>query len=115
MGDLISTVGTTSEAFTRPSAGTRFSAEPTENKTSSKTGVSADEVRAALGENGERVSISNRTVEFSYDDDLHRVIVKVFSSETDPPTVVRQIPPEEYLTFAARFRELQGILFDQQA
>ena len=61
------------------------------------------------------MSFGDRTVEFSYDDDLDRVIVKVFSSDTEPPTVVRQIPSEEYLTFAAQYRELQGILFDHEA
>jgi len=115
MGNLISNVGSTAEAVLRPLTRTRPSTEPRSETPPKTTQATADEVRAAIQENGDRVSLNNRTVKFSYDEDLNRVIVQVFSSETDPPTVVRQIPPEEYLTFAARFRELQGILFDQQA
>jgi len=115
MGYAISTVGDAAGPIHRPARETRISAEP-ETKTSNQDSkATAEDVQASLRDNGNRISFANRTVEFSYDDELHRVIVKVYSSETDPPTVVRQIPAEEYLTFAARYRELQGILFDEQA
>ena len=42
-------------------------------------------------------------------------MVKIYSSSTEPRDVVREIPPEEYQQFAARFRELLGVLFDEQA
>ena len=41
--------------------------------------------------------------------------LRVLASDEQPPKVVRQIPAEEYMAFAARFRELLGVLFDEQA
>jgi uncharacterized FlaG/YvyC family protein len=40
------------------------------------------------------------------------VIVRIYSSDTPPREVVRQFPPEEYLAFVTRFREMFGVLFD---
>jgi len=115
MGELLGILGSTAEAVSRPVSETRSSTEPKKESPAKTGGANPEDVRASLRDNGDKVSIGNRTVEFSYDEDLHRVIVKVFSSESEPPKVVRQIPAEEYLTFAARYRELHGILFDEQA
>ncbi len=52
------------------------------------------------------------TMEFSYDRVTRRIVIRVVSRETGE--VVRQIPPEEYLAFVARFRELVGAIFDRQ-
>ncbi len=60
----------------------------------------------------ERIS-GGRTIEFSFDNDTNRVIVKVKSE--DSGEVVRQIPPDEYMRFVARFKEMAGILFDEKA
>ena len=75
-----------------------------------------DEVEARpstprLDESIQEVIVGDRTIEFSYDDSVGRVVVKVRSKESGE--VVRQIPPEDFLAFSARFRELLGVLFDE--
>ena len=114
MGNILSTIGSSSQTTTRPAEENRVpvKAPPREVEKASKP--SAEQVQNAIRESGERVSFSNREIEFSYNEDLDRVIVKVLSSDS-PPKVVRQIPAEEFLNFATRFRELLGVLFDEQA
>lgn len=79
-----------------------------------KPDADADSVVAAIQSLGETVELGNQVAEFSYDSDLNRVVIKIFSSANGPREVVRQIPPEEYLEFAARYRELLGVLFDEK-
>jgi len=52
------------------------------------------------------------SIQFSYDRASGRVIVRIVSKETGE--ILRQIPPEEYLAFVARFRELLGAIFDRR-
>ncbi|MCP3979384.1 MAG: flagellar protein FlaG [bacterium] len=61
-----------------------------------------------------RVESAGRSAEFSYDESVNRVVVKIYSSANEPREIVRQIPAEEYLAFAARYREMLGVLFDEQ-
>ncbi len=68
-------------------------------------------VEAALRSIGHRLIVGDRMAEFSFDRELGRVVIRVYS-ETQPPEVIRQIPPEEFLRFAAKFRELVGVLFE---
>lgn len=63
----------------------------------------------------EKVVLGGRTAEFSYDTKLDVIVVKIHSSSTEPREIVRQIPPEAYLKFQARYRELLGLLLDEQA
>ena len=70
--------------------------------------------RDSLRNLSERIEVGGRSAEFSYDKDLDRIVVRIYSSETEPREVVRQIPPEEYVAFAARFREMLGLLFDER-
>jgi hypothetical protein len=60
-----------------------------------------------------QVTLGGRTIEFSFDEEINRVVVRVRSTETDE--IVRQIPPEEYMRFRARFRETIGVIFDEVA
>ena len=71
-------------------------------------------VIASIDALGGPIRFGSRAAEFSYDADLNLVVVKIFSSATEPREVVRQIPPEDYLAFSARYRELLGLLFDEQ-
>lgn len=52
------------------------------------------------------------SMEFSYDRITRRIVIRVVSRDTGE--VLRQIPPEEYLAFVARFRELVGAIFDRR-
>lgn len=88
-----------------------------ENQVEEKEGtlISAsdpDAVAAAVASN-RAITLDDRSIEFSYDEELHRVIVKVKSRDTEE--VVRQIPPKEYVQFLARFKEAVGVLFDEVA
>jgi uncharacterized FlaG/YvyC family protein len=71
--------------------------------------------RQSLREVSEKIEVHGSTAEFSYDQKLDVVVVKIFSSASEPREIVRQIPPEDYLKFQARYRELLGLLFDEQA
>lgn len=45
------------------------------------------------------------------DKESHRVVAQLLNENNE---VIRQIPPEEALEIAARFRRLQGMLFDER-
>ena len=70
-------------------------------------------VESAIEQNGRDFAFGGRTIQFSFDKEINRVIVKVTSEESGE--VIRQIPPEDYLQFVSRFRELLGVLFDETA
>lgn len=53
----------------------------------------------------------NIQLDFSYDKELNRMVVKVINKETGE--VVRQIPPEEMLKIAKRMEEMVGVLLDK--
>jgi len=76
------------------------------------TGSTAEAVESSIQRNGRELVFANRRIEFSYDREVDRVIVKVKSA--DSGEVVRQIPPDEYLRFISQFREQLGVLFDEQ-
>ena len=61
------------------------------------------------------IQAGERTAEFSYDQDLDRIVVKIYSSSSEPREIVRQIPPEEYREFVSKFQEMLGVIFDEQA
>jgi len=72
--------------------------------------------RESLVNLDEKIEFEGRTAEFSYDSDLDRIIVKIYnSSGSEPKEVVREIPAEKYQAFVSRFREMIGVLFNEQA
>jgi len=94
-------------------------ARPTETRQRSKDLERAEREpaqpdRESLINLAERIEFGGRTAEFTYNQDLDRIVVKVYSSATEPREIVREIPPEEYLAFASRFREMIGLLFDER-
>lgn len=54
---------------------------------------------------------TDTSMEFSYDRVTRRIVIRIVSRQTGE--IVRQIPPEEYLAFVARFRELVGAILDR--
>ena len=76
---------------------------------------SSGTARDSLINLNEKIDFEGRTAEFSYDPDLDRVIVKIYKPGSEPKEVVRQIPAEQYQAFVSRFREMIGVLFDEQA
>jgi len=77
-------------------------------------GESATDVLSDLKAVGSKIDLGNRSAVFSFDQTTGRVVVKIVTNDTNPPEVVRQIPPEEYLNFVTKVRELFGVLFDQK-
>lgn len=70
-----------------------------------------EQAKTALAETG-TIELDDRTIEFDYDDEINRVIVRVRSA--DDGEVIRQIPPESFVAFTAKFREMLGVMFDEQ-
>lgn len=72
----------------------------------------ARQVESVIRSLGDVMTVGGRSIQARFDEDLNMVIVRVISKETGE--VIRQIPPQEYLDFTVRFREMLGVLFDGQ-
>jgi len=78
------------------------------------------DLRTALGDVSDFMAASGTALSFSVDEQSNRQVVTV--SDAANGDVIRQIPSEEVLSFAARIRELAsdlgnrvGVLLDKQA
>lgn len=56
--------------------------------------------------------LHNVGISFSLHKETGRTMVKVMDKETE--TLIREIPPEEFLDLAAKIHEMVGILFDKR-
>ncbi len=56
--------------------------------------------------------LHNVGISFSLHKETGRTMVRVFDKETD--TLIREIPPEEFLDLAAKIHEMVGVLFDKR-
>jgi flagellar protein FlaG len=74
--------------------------------------VEPELVRDTIKQMG-NLQFGGRAIHFQYNDEIQRVVIRVESPDTEE--LVRQIPPEEYLDFVSRFRELFGLLLDAVA
>lgn len=61
----------------------------------------------------EVVAPALQTLQFSMDQDTHRIVVKVVDTETNK--VIRQIPNEEVLAISKSLERLQGLFVNQKA
>ena len=52
----------------------------------------------------------SKSTKYHIDESSHRIVAQILNENRE---VIRQLPPEELLEIAARFREVQGILFDK--
>lgn len=89
-----------------------------DNPNNDATASSAD-IQSAVGEVSDFVQAQNRNLNFSFDDEAQRSIVKVTDSETGE--LIRQIPSEEVLRLSERIKNLQsdvgstvGVLFNKE-
>ena len=71
------------------------------------------EVDRVVNELNELVQNTQRSLQFSVDQESGRTVIRVKDSETDE--VIRQIPPEEALQLAQRFEESLGALVRTEA
>jgi uncharacterized FlaG/YvyC family protein len=52
----------------------------------------------------------SKSTKYHIDESSQRIVAQILNENRE---VIRQLPPEELLQIAARFREIQGILFDK--
>ena len=74
---------------------------------------SRESIENALAKAQELARSLSRTLSFSYDDRIDKVIVRVM--EGNGEKVVRQIPPEEMIRLSLKMDEIMGILINQDA
>lgn len=55
----------------------------------------------------------SRDLEFTVDEELNRVIIKVYDAESQE--MIRQIPAEEVLNAARQLHKVQGLIFSSKA
>ncbi len=80
---------------------------------SAKDAQKEDELAAAISSVEEYIKPFNNRLEFSVDDDIGRVVVKVVDKETED--VILQIPSEEMLAIAKALDNIKGLFVQQQA
>ncbi|WP_324780800.1 flagellar protein FlaG [Thiobacillus sedimenti] len=75
---------------------------------------SAEEVKAAVATINRALQASNRSLEFTVDDDTHRTVVKMVDTSTGE--VLRQFPSEETLAISRGIEQFQqGLLLKHKA
>ena len=83
----------------------------TEQTTRESAEQSSAAAKQAVEENP-NIVVGNRNIEFAYNEEADRVVVTVRSEDDE---IIRQIPPEDYISFVSRFRELIGVGLDEVA
>ena len=79
-----------------------------------KAQANAEQVRDAVAEMNRAMRLSNRSLEFSVDEESERVVVRLKDSETGE--LIRQFPSEETLAIARYLADLpNGALLSQKA
>lgn len=82
-------------------------AEPNQAQT-----VAPEQLKAAVDSVREYVRPINNSVEFSINEDVHRVVVTVVDNSSKE--VIRQIPSEEMIAIAKALDSIKGLLFRQK-
>ena len=70
------------------------------------------DIRETLASLEKLITRFNRRFEFSVDQSINRIIVKVIDRETDK--VIKEIPPQEIQHLLASLREMMGLLVDEE-
>jgi uncharacterized FlaG/YvyC family protein len=97
-----------------PSDGASRTGEPSVDRAQAQPDSNAAEIAASEIERAPKVAVDEgREIEFSFDHDSNRIVVRVTSHDGD--RVIRQIPPEQYLRFRDRLSEMVGVLFDERS
>ncbi len=77
------------------------------------TSVDREALSASVSQLNDYARNINRDLEFSIDEELNQVIVRVYNAETDE--IIRQIPSEEVLAMARYLARDEGIILDTEA
>lgn len=75
--------------------------------------INREELAASVSRLNDHARAINRDLQFTVDEELNKVIVKVYNSETRE--LIRQIPSEEALAIARHLARDEGIILDTEA
>lgn len=75
--------------------------------------VSSQDLEAAIERLNELMKDGQRSLNFTVDQDLDEVVIKVTDTETEE--LIRQIPNEEALKFAKNLEGVLGVIFNDRA
>jgi flagellar protein FlaG len=96
-----------------PQAGTEARPEARmEGRAAPDAVYSAEEVRRSAELLEQTFRLFNKRLRFSVNEEIGRVVVKVFDAQTDK--LIKEIPPAEIQRLIARIKETIGLLFDEQ-
>lgn len=74
--------------------------------------ANAQRLKTAVDAANKKIKNTQTRCEFSYNNEVNRVSIKVLDKETDE--VIREIPPEETLEMVQKLWEMAGILVDEK-
>jgi len=74
-------------------------------------GPGEEQVQRAASTDRSAPTVADDRTRLRIDETSKRIVAQILDENNE---VIRQIPPEELLRIAARFRELQGLLFDER-
>ncbi|MCR4777255.1 MAG: flagellar protein FlaG [Lachnospiraceae bacterium] len=107
------TAGVTDYADAQPVQAANISANNEESGSPEQEAERARKLKAAISHANSQIKHSGRTnCEFSYNEEINRIAIKVIDSETKE--VIREIPAEETLKMVEKMYELAGILVDER-
>ncbi len=115
---LTSVSQTTSNGVVAPAANTQKTdvadnrAKAQENTDNTEKKVSKDDINQAIIEIKDQVAATGRNINFSFDEELDIVIIKVVNKDTEE--VVRQLPSEEVVELARYLQESKGLLLQEE-
>lgn len=83
-------------------------------ESTNKRDAQADKKRllSLIDDTNNKLKGIRRRCEYSYNDDVNRVSIKVIDSDTN--TVIKEIPPEEALESIQKIWEVAGLLVDEK-
>ena len=84
---------------------------PSTNVKNADEKPSRETVEKALVKANELIRKFSRELNFTYDDRIDKIVVKVMEGDTEK--VVRQIPPEEMIRLSMKMDDLLGMLINQ--
>lgn len=99
-----------------PSVAAREAATPVQTVNAVQQAAKApstDQVNEAVKQLNNAMKTMSQGLEFSVDQDAHKVVVKVVDQQTKE--VLRQVPSEEALEIAKALDRVQGLLIRQKA
>jgi flagellar protein FlaG len=72
---------------------------------------SAEELQQDLDVINAQLETMNRSLQFSIDEELKDVVVKIVDTKTGE--IIRQIPPDEVLRLREHFKEMVGLILEK--